>query len=130
MSFSGVPQSFLTEFLMFMTEKAHYLKIWRTALQIPRGKVASYGQVADLAGLPRRARLVGKAMGFAPKEMNIPWYRILRVNGQIAFPKGSELALKQTELLQGEGVAVLNSRVKLKEFQWVPDLGELLALEY
>ena len=113
-----------------MIDKSHYLKIWRTTLQIPEGKVASYGQVADLAGLPGRARLVGKAMGYAPKDMNVPWYRVLRSNGQIAFPKGSEHALKQTGFLQEEGVVVLNNRVKLKEFQWVPDLGELLALEY
>lgn len=113
-----------------MTENAHYLKIWRTTLQIPVGKVASYGQIADLAGLPGSARLVGKAMGYAPQEMQIPWYRVLRSNGQIAFPKGSEQALKQTGLLQEEGVVVLNNRVKLKEFRWGPDLGELLALEY
>lgn len=113
-----------------MQENAHYVKIWRTTLQVPVGKVASYGQVADLAGLPGRARLVGKAMGYAPKEMQVPWYRVLRSNGQIAFPKGSEHANKQTGLLQEEGVAVFNNRVKLKEFQWQPDLGELLALEY
>lgn len=113
-----------------MTENTQYLKIWKTTLQIPVGKVASYGQVADLAGLPGRARLVGKAMGYAPKEMQVPWYRVLRSNGQIAFPKGSENAEKQTGSLQEEGVAVFNNRVKLKEFQWQPGLGELLSFEY
>ena len=113
-----------------MTENPQYMKIWKTTLQIPEGKVASYGQVADLAGLPGRARLVGKAMGFAPKEMHVPWYRVLRSNGQIAFPKGSEGAAKQTGLLQEEGVVVFNNRVKLKEFQWHPGLGELLSFEY
>lgn len=108
-----------------------YNKIWQTTLLIPTGKVASYGQIADLAGLPGRARLVGKAMGYAPKELQVPWFRVLRSNGQIAFPKGSEHAQTQTGLLQEEGVVVLNNRVKLKEFQWQPDLGELLfKLQY
>ena len=113
-----------------MKDNPQYIKIWRTTLQIPVGKVASYGQIADLAGLPGRARLVGKAMGYAPKEMAVPWYRVLRSNGQIAFAKGSEHAIKQTGLLQEEGVAVFNNRVRLKEFQWQPDLAELLQLEY
>lgn len=103
-----------------------YVKIWKTALTVPAGKVASYGQIADLAGLPGRARLVGKALGFCPKTLDVPWHRIVRSNGQIAFPKGSEQAMTQTGLLQQEGVAVLNNRVKLREFLWQPDLGDLL----
>ena len=111
--------------------KSHYEKIWQTVLAVPPGKVASYGQIADLAGLPGRARLVGKALGNTPNSMDVPWYRILRSNGQIAFPPGSEQAKHQTGLLQEEGVVVLNNRVKLKTFQWQPDLAELLfKLEY
>ena len=109
-----------------MTQVSGNVKIWRTTLQIPTGKVASYGQIADLAGLPGRSRMVGKAMGQAPKELNVPWYRVLRSDGKIAFPAGSELALRQTGLLQEEGVVVLRNRVKLAEFQWQPDLQELL----
>lgn len=108
-----------------------YEKIWRTVLAVPAGKVASYGQIADLAGLPGRARLVGKALGYTPATLDVPWYRILRSNGQIAFPPGSEQAKRQTGLLQEENVVVLNNRVRLKEFQWQPDLAELLfKLEY
>ncbi len=103
-----------------------YQKIWKTVLAVPAGSVASYGQIADLAGLPGRARMVGKALGYAPKELAVPWHRILRSNGQIAFPKGSDLAKEQTGLLQQEGVAVFNNRVKLKDCQWSPDLAELL----
>ena len=47
-------------------DESKYQRIWQTVLQIPAGKVASYGQIADLAGLPGRARLVGKALGKAP----------------------------------------------------------------
>ena len=85
---------------------------------IPLGKVASYGQIADLAGLPGRERLVGKSLGFVPKNMDVPWYRVLRSNGQIAFPTGSEQSQKQTGFLQQEDVAVFNNRVKLSLFQW------------
>lgn len=113
-----------------MSEQA-YQRIWNTVLKVPSGKVASYGQIADLAGLPGRARLVGKALGYAPNEKQVPWYRVLRSDGKIAFPPGSEQGIKQTALLQQENVAVLNNRVKLSVFQWQPDLGELLmTLEY
>ncbi len=108
-----------------------YEKIWATIDHIPNGKVASYGQIADLAGLPGRARLVGKSLGFVPQNRTVAWYKVLRSNGQIAFPKGSEQALLQTGLLQEDGVMVLNNRVKLADFQWQPDLGELLfGLQY
>lgn len=109
-----------------MPSNTHYQKIWRTVQLIPIGKVACYGQIADLAGLPGRARLVGKSLGFVPKEISVPWYRVLRSSGQIAFPIGSEQALKQTGLLQQENVAVFNNRVKLSTFQWQPDLAEML----
>lgn len=106
-------------------------KIWKTVVIIPKGKVASYGQIADLAGLPGRARLVGKALGLAPKEMALPWYRVLRSNGQLAFEKGSKNAIRQKGLLQQEDVVVLNNRVKLNDFGWQPDLAEILmGLEY
>lgn len=105
-------------------------QIWQTVYQIPKGKVASYGQIADLAGLPGRARLVGKAMGWAPKSLKLPWYRVLRSNGQLAFAAGSEYAERQKGLLQDEQVVVLNNRVKLEQFGWKPDLGELLKMEF
>lgn len=114
-----------------MSTNPNYHRIWKTTLQIPKGKVASYGQIADLAGLPGRARLVGKAMGYAPKDMQVPWYRVLRSSGQLAFSAGSKDAETQKGLLQEEGVVVLKNRVKLKEFQWQPDLAELLfKLDY
>ncbi|MEJ1364888.1 MAG: MGMT family protein, partial [Candidatus Sedimenticola sp. (ex Thyasira tokunagai)] len=52
----------------------HHQRIWQTVQLIPRGRVAGYGQVADLAGLPGRARMVGRALGQAPGEMALPWY--------------------------------------------------------
>ncbi|MFQ3190318.1 MAG: methylated-DNA-protein-cysteine methyltransferase-like protein [Paraglaciecola sp.] len=109
-----------------MSEHPRYTKIWRTVQLIPLGKVASYGQIADLAGLPGRSRLVGKSLGYVPNDMNVPWHRVLRSSGQIAFPSGSEKSQKQTGLLQQEDVAVFKNRVKLSAFQWQPDLAEML----
>jgi methylated-DNA-protein-cysteine methyltransferase related protein len=104
----------------------NYQHIWQTVLTIPAGKVASYGQIADLAGLPGRARLVGRCMAYAPAAMQVPWYRVLRANGQLAFKAGSNASLKQTGLLQEEGVAVIKNRVQMDEYRWQPSLDEIL----
>lgn len=106
--------------------QSNYQRIWHVVQLIPSGRVASYGQVADLAGLPGRARLTGKALGHAPSELNLPWFRVLRASGQLAFPPGSDSAKRQTGLLQQDGIVVLNNRVKLSEFQWQPGLDDLL----
>lgn len=109
-----------------MYANSSYQKIWRTVCLIPKGKVASYGQIADLAGLPGRARLVGKALGLVPHDVSVPWYRVLRATGQLAFAVGSEQADKQKGLLQEEDVVVINNRVSLATFQWRPSLNEML----
>lgn len=112
-------------------QNPNYRRIWDTVQAIPAGRVASYGQIADLAGLPGRARLVGKALGYAPKELAVPWYRVLRSSGQLAFEPISKTALKQSALLHAEGVVVKNNRVRLAEFGWQPDAAELIfALKY
>ncbi len=103
-----------------------YQNIYSVVRCVPAGKVACYGQVADLAGLPGRARLVGKALSKVADELQVPWYRILRASGQIAFPAGSELNQTQSALLQQENVLVRNNRVKLSVFQWQPNLSEML----
>ncbi len=119
------------ELLVMTGSNKNYEHIWQTVLAIPPGKVASYGQVADLAGLPGRARLVGRCMGYAPEDMQVPWYRVLRANGQLAFRAGSKASLKQTGLLQEEGVAVIKNRVNMEVYQWQPSLDEMLfRLEY
>ncbi|NQY65768.1 MAG: MGMT family protein [Alteromonadaceae bacterium] len=106
------------------------MRIWQTVQLIPYGKVACYGQIADLAGLPGRARMVGKALGKVPKGGRqgkpVPWFRVINAQGKISFPVGSEYFERQRGCLQEEGVVVIGCRVKLKEFQWLPDLGELL----
>ena len=113
-----------------MSPKQNQIRIWQTTLQIPPGKVATYGQIADLAGLPGRARLVGKALGQAPdgqwQGQKIPWFRVINSQGKISLPPGSECFERQKSLLQEEGVVVLGAKIRLVEFQWQPDLSELL----
>ena len=107
-----------------------YAQIWQTVQLIPTGKVACYGQIADLAGLPGRARLVGKALGMVPESgwqgQNVPWYRVINSQGKISFPTDSLNFDKQKQRLQTEQVVVIGARVKLSEFQWQPDLAEIL----
>ena len=107
-----------------------HIQIWQTVQLIPAGKVACYGQIADLAGLPGRARMVGKALGCVPKAgwqgKLVPWFRVINAQGKISFPVGSEYFCKQRDLLQEEEVVILGARIKLKEFQWQPDITELL----
>jgi methylated-DNA-protein-cysteine methyltransferase-like protein len=113
----------------------HYQQIWQTVQLIPQGKVACYGQIADLAGLPGKARLVGKALGKVPKDgwrgQMVPWFRVINSQGKISFPQGSDYFDRQKHHLQDEQVVVLGSRIKLKDFQWQPDLSEILfSLEF
>lgn len=106
----------------------HYNRIWQTVQQIPVGKVASYGQIADLAGLPGRARLVGKVLGLSP--IALPWHRVVRSNLNLAFAPGSLEAQEQSALLRQEGVLLRGNKVP-SEYHWQPDLAELLfKLQY
>ena len=115
-----------------MASNPQYEKIWKVVQLIPKGKVASYGQVADLAGLPGRARLAGKCLGYVPKGgingKPVPWYRVLRSSGQLAFPLGSESFKRQRALLMDEGVFVKGKSVSIRQYGWKPDLGEILFL--
>lgn len=77
---------------------------------IPRGEVAGYGEVARRAGLPGRARLVARLLS-QNEDLGLPWHRVLRSDGRIAFPEGSEGWREQTARLRSEGVPVENGRV-------------------
>lgn len=93
---------------------ASFPLIWATIAAIPAGTVASYGEVARRAGLPRRARLVAQALRAAPDELSLPWHRVLRSDGRIAFTPGSASFRRQKGLLQAEGVEVAkNGRVAI-----------------
>lgn len=100
--------------------------IWNVVAAIPVGRVATYGEVAKLAGLPRGARQVGRALGLAPASLRLPWFRVIGAGGRIALPKNSTGFRTQVRKLRAEGIEVVNGRVRLPKFQWTPDLDELL----
>jgi methylated-DNA-protein-cysteine methyltransferase-like protein len=109
-----------------MDRAARLEQIYETIRDIPRGSVASYGQVAELAGIPRGARQVGWALKQLPSAHDLPWHRVIRAQGHIAFPKGSAAFRRQRELLMAENVAVVAGRVDMQKYRWQPDLDELL----
>jgi len=79
---------------------------------IPRGQVAGYGEVARRAGLPGRARLAARVLS-TNTDRTLPWHRVLRSDGRIAFPEGSEGFREQSRRLRGEGIDVHNGRVRM-----------------
>ncbi|MDM1019361.1 MGMT family protein [Acinetobacter sp. VNK23] len=88
---------------------------------IPYGRVASYGQIAKLAGLPKHARLVGYVLKHLDKESQIPWYRVINSQGKISVTRMDEKGNNvQQDLLEAEGVYLLNGKVSLKKFGWQP----------
>lgn len=93
---------------------------------IPRGRVISYGEVADRSGLPRRARLVARVLRETPDDVGLPWFRVLRSDGRIAFPPGSRGFREQVRRLAAEGVLVQGGRVDLARHGWERDLDGLL----
>ena len=101
--------------------------ILRVVAKIPKGKVATYGQVAAIAGLPRRARLVGTTLKVEDTR-DVPWHRVLRADGRIAFPAGSEPFEQQRRRLEREGIAVKAGKVALDRYGWRRDraLDEVL----
>lgn len=93
---------------------------------IPPGRVASYGEIAQRAGLPGRARLVGRVLGDTPPGVELPWHRVLRADGRLAFPPGSRAFGEQVRRLAAEGVLVIHGRVDLARHGWERDLDGLL----
>lgn len=89
-------------------------RIYEAVKKIPRGKVATYGQVAEMAGNKKMARAVGNALHKNPDSEKIPCYRVVNAKGELAgeFAFGGEGA--QAKLLQADGIAVVDGRVDLK----------------
>jgi methylated-DNA-protein-cysteine methyltransferase-like protein len=106
-------------------------RIWHIVTLIPEGKVLSYGKVADLAGLPGRARYVSRALKLAPDSLALPWHRVINSQGKISFPKDTEPFRLQQESLRLEGVIVNQGKINLSEYEWRPDMATLiLSLPY
>lgn len=106
--------------------EARTRRILATICEVPAGCVASYGQIAGLAGIPNGARQVGRALRELPRDSDVPWYRIVTASGRLAFAVGGEPWQRQCRKLGKEGVMLRNDRVDMRRYQWQPDLDEIL----
>lgn len=105
---------------MTRTSSTH-ARIKAVVRRIPRGKVATYGQVAAVAGLAGQARLVGYAMHALPTGTHIPWQRVINARGMISLRRGGGGELQQRLLLEREGVVFdARGRVSFKRYGWQP----------
>ena len=96
-----------------------YARIYAAVQRIPAGKVATYGQVAALAGLPRRARQVGYALHQLPPGSPVPWHRVINAKGEISLRRSSPAGLEQRALLEEEGVVFsAKGRVDLRRYRF------------
>jgi methylated-DNA-protein-cysteine methyltransferase related protein len=98
-----------------------YKRIYRVIARIPRGRVATYGQVARLAGIPGHARQVGYALHALPVEGKVPWQRVINARGEISLRSGSDNDRLQRMILRNEGVRFdREGRIDLERYRWRP----------
>ncbi len=97
-----------------MPERSAEDRILAAIRAIPRGQVAGYGHIAQRAGLPGRARLVARILA-GNEDSKLPWHRVLRSDGRIAFPEGSRGWREQSQRLRAEGVRVESGRVRMPQ---------------
>lgn len=94
-------------------------KVIRFIKKIPKGKVATYGQIAKLAGKPQGSRGVAWILHSCSKSHALPWQRVLNSKAQISFPASSAAYLRQKRLLEKEGVRFdERGRIDFKKYQW------------
>ncbi len=107
-------------------QQRRYARIRSTVADIPPGTVASYGQIAEIAGVPRGARQVGYVLRHTPSSAELPWHRVLQASGSSAFDQNSRSFKIQEERLAAEGVIMRNGKVDMRRYRWQPNLDELL----
>jgi methylated-DNA-protein-cysteine methyltransferase related protein len=102
-----------------MPEPSTYARIYAVVRRIPRGRVSTYGWVAELAGMPGAARQVGYAMHALPPHTTVPWHRVINAQGRVSPRAGGDPSLEQRFLLEGEGVVFdANGRASLETYGW------------
>jgi methylated-DNA-protein-cysteine methyltransferase related protein len=96
-----------------------YARIRTVVKKIPRGRVATYGEIATLAGLDGHARQVGYALHHLPGSTGVPWHRVINAKGEISPRSQGDSHELQRLLLEAEGVEfTLDGRVDLRKFRW------------
>ncbi|MDI6804319.1 MAG: MGMT family protein [Bacteroidota bacterium] len=106
------------------TIPASYKLIWQTVKQIPKGKVATYGQVAELSGLIKQARLVGYALHNLPDDTNILWHRVINWKGKISLPKNSKIYKSQRLFLKIESIIFNKDKIDFEKYGWLNSLNK------
>jgi len=95
-------------------------RVKRIIKRIPKGRVATYGQIAAIAGNPRAARQVVRILHSSSRKDKLPWHRVINSRGGISLLPGQGYEL-QKNLLESEGVAFgLNDKVNFKRYLWAP----------
>lgn len=100
--------------------EARRTALYLTLHQVPEGNVVSYGQLAELAGLGRAARFVGRALSQLPDGSSLPWHRVLGAGGRISLAPGTVSGEEQRARLRAEGVTIRNNRVDMQRHGWRP----------
>lgn len=104
-------------------ETAFTREVKKAIRAIPRGRVATYGQIAALAGREHGARGVAWILHSSSEKAGLPWHRVIGAAGRISLPRGRGFAEQKRRLL-AEGVAVSSGgRIDLKHFRWEPSRG-------
>lgn len=95
------------------------IQILQVVQLIPVGKVATYGQIAKMAGLPKHARTVGYVLKHLDSSSEVPWHRVINAQGRLSLDTLDDHGMnhQQQKLLQ-EGVAVDAGKIALKYYQW------------
>ena len=100
---------------------ARWRRIWAVVERIPRGRVATYGQIAELAGLAGHARQVGYALAALPDGARTPWQRVVNARGEVSVRADFDGAPRQLLLLLDEGIVFApGGRIDLARFGWCP----------
>ena len=101
-----------------MHERDRRARIYTAVRRIPVGRVATYGQIAVLAGLPGQARLVGYALAALDVDTDVPWHRVVNARGAISLSARDHGALMQQARLEAEGIEFQDGQIILAKWQW------------
>lgn len=94
------------------------IRLYTLLATVPAGKVVTYGQLAGLIGLPRRARWVGQILKQLPHDTRLPWHRVINAQGKISLPP-QQGGNEQAERLRAEGVMVSQEgKISLRQYGW------------
>lgn len=91
-------------------------RVWQVVAAIPEGRVATYGQIAAMAGMPNQSRLVGRVLSRLPAGTRLPWHRVINARGTISNPNCEQ----QRRRLEAEGVTLIAGRIRLQDYRWSP----------